>query len=202
MAKVIVRGQIVDDEWTLVRFLAKDGPVRKQAGKPVLFKITGEPAANDEEIAALKIPEGKVMVPLSVWLARKDEFLVRLNQRSLGVWLDSFERIELLAESIDDLNRFAVIAVNFPRFTDGRGYSVATLLRTRLRYTGELRAIGDVLQDQFFYLKRVGFDAFAVRADKNVENALRGLNVFSETYQSAVDQPLPLYRRHARRPAA
>lgn len=202
MAKVIVRGQIVDDEWTLVRFLAKDGPVRKQAGKPVLFKITGEPAANDEEIAALKIPEDKVIVPLSVWLARKDEFLVRLNQRSLGVWLDSFERIELLAESIDDLNRFAVIAVNFPRFTDGRGYSVATLLRTRLRYTGELRAIGDVLQDQFFYLKRVGFDAFAVRADKNVENALRGLNVFSETYQSAVDQPLPLYRRHARRPTA
>ena len=201
MAKIIVRDQIVSDDWALIRFPVKDEPVRKQAGQPVIFKITGEPAASAEEIAALQIPEDKVIVPLSVWLARKDELLPRLNQGSLGVWLDSFERIESLAESLDNLNRFTVIGVNFPRFGDGRGYSIATLLRTRYGYTGELRAIGDVLHDQLFDLKRVGFDTFALRADKNIEDALRGFNDFSETYQSAVDQPLPLFRRHARRPA-
>ena len=79
-----------------------------------------------------------------------------------------------------------------------RGYSFAALLRARFGYRGELRAIGDIWQDQLFYLKRCGFDAFAVRTDKNIEDALRGLNDFSETYQTAVDQPLPLYRRHAR----
>jgi uncharacterized protein (DUF934 family) len=198
VTKVIFRGQVVNDEWTLVQYPVKEGPVRKQAGKPVLFRITGEQAATAEEVAALDVPTGKVIVPLLVWLARKDELTPRLNAGALGVWLDSFESLEALAESIDNLNRFALIAVNFPRFVDGRGYSYGTLLRKRFAYQGELRAIGDVFKDQLFYLKRCGFDAFAVRADKNIEDALRGLNDFSETYQAAVDQPLPLYRRYTR----
>jgi uncharacterized protein (DUF934 family) len=198
MAKVIVRGRIVNDDWTLVQFPVKDGPVRKQAGKPVLFKITGEAAASPEEITALPIPAGKVIVPLPVWLARKDEFAARMSAGSLAVWIDSFESPEALVESVGDANRLPLVAINFPRFADGRGYSFATLLRQRYGYKGELRAIGDVLHDQLFYLKRCGFDAFAVRADRNIEDALRGLNDFSEPYQSAVDQPLPLYRRHAR----
>lgn len=198
MAKVIVRSKIVNDDWTLVQFPAKNEPVRKQAGKPVLFRITGESAATAEEVAALQIPPGKVVVPLSAWLGRKDELAPRLNRGELGVWLDSFESPEALAESLGDVNRLPLIAVNFPRFVDGRGYSFATLLRQRYGYTGELRAIGDVLHDQLFYMKRCGFDAYAVRADKSIEDALRGLNDFSETYQAAVDQPLPLYRRHAR----
>jgi len=198
MAKVIVRGAIVNDDWAVIQFPVKDEPVRKQAGKAVIFRVTGESAANAEEIAALQIPAGKVIVPLSAWLARKDELAPRLAKGELGVWLDSFESPEALVESIDNLNRLALIAVNFPRFADGRGYSFAMLLRTRYGYTGELRAIGDVLHDQLFYMKRVGFDAYAVRADKNIEDALRGLNDFSEPYQSAVDVPMPLYRRRAR----
>ncbi len=201
MAKLILRGQVVNDEWTLVQFPVKEGPVRKQAGKPVLFRITGEQAASADEIAALEVPAGKVIVPLPAWLARKDELAARLAQGELGVWIDSFESPEALAESIEKLNQFAVIAINFPRFADGRGYSIAALLRTRYGYTGELRAIGDVLHDQLFYMKRVGFDAYAVRADKNIEDALRGLNDFSETYQPSVDEPRPLFRRHARSPA-
>jgi len=201
MAKLIVRGQIVHDDWTLVQFPVKDEPVRKQAGKPVLFKITGEQAATAEEIAALTIAPGRVIVPLPVWLARRDELGARLLAGELGVWLDSFESPEALVESLADINQLVLIAINFPRFVDGRGYSFAALLRGRYGYRGELRAIGDVLHDQLFYMKRCGFDAFAVRAEKNIEDALRGLADFSEPYQATVDQALPLYRRQARRPA-
>jgi uncharacterized protein (DUF934 family) len=90
---------------------------------------------------------------------------------------------------------FSVIAVDFPRFGDGRGYSLAYHLRTRLNYHGELRAIGDVLRDQLFYMQRVGFDSFAPRADKDIHEALKGLSDFSLNYQASVDQPSPLFRR-------
>jgi uncharacterized protein (DUF934 family) len=85
--------------------------------------------------------------------------------------------------------------VDFPKFTDGRGYSIAYNLRARLGYTGELRAIGDVLRDQLFYMQRVGFDAFAVRADKNIHDAVKGLTDFSEKYQASWDEKNPLFRR-------
>jgi uncharacterized protein (DUF934 family) len=112
-----------------------------------------------------------------------------------GVWLDSDEGPEALAGDID---RFAVmIGVNFPKFTDGRSYSSARLLRERYGYGGEIRALGDVLQDQLFYMQRCGIDAYALRADKDIEKALAGLSVFSETYQAAVDQPQPLFHRRA-----
>jgi len=199
--KIILDNRVVEDNWTLVQYPAKNEPVRKQAGKPVLFKITGETAANAEEIAALTIPAGNVIVPLSAWLARKDELAPRLQDGTLAVWLDSFEPIENLVGSVDDINRFPLIAINFPRFVDGRGYSYASLLRTRYRYTGQIRAIGDVLHDQLFYMKRCGFNAYAVRADRDIEDALRALKDFSEPYQAHVDQALPLYRRYARQPA-
>ena len=79
-----------------------------------------------------------------------------------------------------------MIAVNFPKFTDGRGYSTARLLRERYDYDGELRAIGDVVRDQFFYLKRGGFDAFADRRGQNTEACHCGVRrLSSETYQAA-----------------
>lgn len=198
MAKIIVGNRTVEDTWTLVRYPVKNEPVRKQAGKVVLFKITGESAATAEEIAALAVPAGKVILPLAVWLSRKAELTARLNDGMLGTWIDSFESPEALVASVDDINRFPLIAINFPRFVDGRGYSFATLLRSRYGYTGELRAVGDVLQDQLFYMKRCGFNAYAVHADHNIEDALRGLEDFSEPYQATVDRSVPLYRRHAR----
>ncbi len=78
-----------------------------------------------------------------------------------------------------------LIAVDFPKFTDGRGYSIAYNLRKRLGYTGELRAIGDVLRDQLFYMQRVGFNAFATRPDRSIHDALKGLTDFSEAYQAS-----------------
>ncbi len=196
MAKIILRDSIVTDDWAVASFPLSDQPVRKQAGKVVEFRLTGDVSATEQAIAALEIPADKTLVPLAAWLARKAELEARVAAGTLGVWIDSHELVETLAASLDDLNRFPLIAINFPRFADGRGYSNATLLRTRFGYRGEMRAIGDVLQDQLFYMKRVGFDSFAVRADKNIDDALRGLRDFSVTYQTSVDQPLPIYRRH------
>jgi len=98
----------------------------------------------------------------------------------------------------DDIARMPVIAIDFPKFADGRGYSIAYNLRARLAYTGELRAIGDVLRDQLFYMQRVGFNAFAVRADRDIHDALKGLTDFSEPYQASWDQKSPLFRRTQR----
>ena len=146
------------------------------------------PAAEDG--AAVALPAGKLIVPLNVWLAQTDVLLER--KPPLGVWLDSHQDPSQLADAI---GRFAVIAVNFPKFTDGRGYSIAALLRSRYGFKGELRAIGDVLRDQLFYMQRVGFNGFAVRADKDIHDAIKALKDFSVTYQGSVDQPVPLYRR-------
>ena len=200
MSNLIKQGRIVDDAWTLVPLPAlPEEAVRKQAGKVVIFKLTGETAATAEQIAGTVIPQtGKVIVPLSVWLARKDELASRMDSGELGVWLESFELVEDLVASLADINRLPLIAVHFPRFADGRGFSIATLLRTRYGYTNEIRAIGDVLRDQLFYMKRCGFDAYLMRADRSTEEALASLRDFSEPYQAAVDNPLPVWRRYTR----
>jgi len=98
----------------------------------------------------------------------------------------------------NNLDQFALIAINFPKFADGRGYTIAQQLRVRFGYRGELRAIGDVLRDQLFFMQRVGFDAFAVRADKDVESAINSLSDFSVRYQASVDEAQPLFRRETR----
>jgi len=108
------------------------------------------------------------------------------------VWLDANEGPEAIAA---DLQRFAIIAVNFPKFGDGRGYSIARLLRERYRYTGELRAIGDVLHDHLHFMKQCGFDAFVLREDQDAGEALSALDTFSDGYQTSVLRPVPLFRR-------
>lgn len=130
-----------------------------------------------------------VLIPLARFL--EDPNLVIGNAQA-GVWLDSDQNPEDLGPFIDQL---ALIAINFPKFVDGRGYSYARILRDRFNYQGELRAIGDVLHDQLFYLKRCGFDSFAVREDKDIEAAISGLDAFTESYQAATVQSEPLFRR-------
>lgn len=199
MFKIIRNNMVVEDDWNVVKLLAIEEEVRKQAGKVVIFKLTGEASATAEQIEGTEIPAtGKVIVPFPIWLARKDMLAPRLASGELGVWLESFELVENLAANITDINAFPVIAVNFPRFADGRGLSIATLLRTRYGYRNEIRAIGDVQRDQLYYMHRCGFDAFAVRADRSIEEALESLRDFSEPYQGAVDDPLPVWRRHTR----
>ncbi|QOJ24850.1 MAG: DUF934 domain-containing protein [Gammaproteobacteria bacterium] len=169
MAMIIKNKAIVADDWTVLRLQENE-------------------TAENVHVAA-----GKVIVPLKVWQAQRDA----LQQREeIGVWLASDEHPEALK---GDVQKFSVIAVDFPKFSDGRGYSIAFNLRARLGYTGELRAIGDVLRDQLFYMQRVGFDAFAPRPDRKIEDALKGLSDFSEVYQTSFDRRLPLFRRAQRK---
>lgn len=162
---IIKNKTIIDDDWAVLRL------------------------AENESAANVVVPAGKIIVPLTVWLEQRDQLQ---DRNDLGVWIASDERPEMLK---DDLDKFTVIAVDFPKFTDGRGYSIAYYLRARFGYTGELRAIGDVLRDQMFYMQRVGFDAFAPRPDRNIQDALKGLTDFSEAYQASVDKKMPLFRR-------
>ncbi len=165
MREIIKDKKVVNDDWTVLRL------------------NEGDTAEN------LPVPAGKMIVPLTVWQAQR----ATLQSRSdIGVWIASDERPETLK---DDLARLPVIAVDFPKFADGRGYSIAYNLRARLGYVGELRAIGDVLRDQLFYMQRVGFNAFATRPDRNIHDALKGLTDFSDAYQTSWDQKTPLFRR-------
>lgn len=145
--------------------------------------------ADGETAEAVTVPAGRHIVPLTVWEAQRPALQKRAD---IGVWIASHERPEVLKE---DVSKLPVIAIDFPKFSDGRGYSIAYNLRHRLGYTGELRAIGDVLRDQMFYMQRVGFNAFATREDRSIQDALKSLYDFSEAYQTAWDQKLPLYRR-------
>lgn len=133
-----------------------------------------------------------LIVPLALW--QEHGRALKARDGGLGVWLDAEEEIESIVDALDD---FQVIALNFPAFTDGRHSSSAYLLRTRYGFKGELRAIGDVLRDQLWALKRCGFDAFALREDKDPEDALKAFEEFSEVYQASSDQPIPLFRRRA-----
>jgi uncharacterized protein (DUF934 family) len=99
----------------------------------------------------------------------------------------------------DRISALALIAIEFPRAADGRGLSTARLVRDRLGWRGELRAVGEVLIDQLFYMARCGFDAFALRGDQNQDAALRAFSTFPDVYQDAADERTPLYLR--RRPA-
>ena len=169
MDMIIKNKAIVADDWTVLRLQEQETP---------------------ENVI---VAAGKVIVPLKVWQAQRAALQ---DRKEIGVWLASDERPEELK---GDIEKFSVIAVDFPKFSDGRGYSIAFNLRARLGYSGELRAIGDVLRDQLFYLQRVGFDAFAPRPDRKIEDVIKGLSDFSEVYQTSFDQKLPLFRRVQRK---
>ncbi|OOV86909.1 DUF934 domain-containing protein [Oceanospirillum linum] len=130
---------------------------------------------------------GKVLLPYPLWLS--GDFDAGAFE-AVAVWIPNDTVFDEQAEKLTGL---PVIAIDFPAFTDGRGYTLARQLRERFNYNGELRAIGDVLQDQLFYMTRCGFNSFAVREDKSIEEALQGLKPFSGAYQAALDKPQPLF---------
>ena len=103
------------------------------------------------------LPEAPAILSRKRWLAERDTLAGR--NAPLGLRLDAGERIDDIAA---DLAHFALIALSFPKFTDGRAFSTARLLREKHGYTGELRAVGNVLSDQIPFMRRVGFDAFEV----------------------------------------
>lgn len=173
MPKIIKQRQIANDEWKVLQL------------------------AENETPHSVRLPVGPLLVPLAVWRARKDELIHRNweHHEPLGVWLAPNEGPEAIA---DDLGDFSLVAIHFPKLADGRGYSTARLLRERYGYRGELRAFGDVGQDQLYFLDRVGFDSFVVKEDEeDAIAALAAFTTFPEAYQAASNQLLPLYRRRA-----
>jgi uncharacterized protein (DUF934 family) len=95
----------------------------------------------------------------------------------------------------DRLGRVARVEVNFPKFADGRGFSIAKLLRERYGYEGELRAVGVVARDHLYYMENCGFDAFLLREGEEAAEALAAFDDFSEAYQATATRPVPLFKR-------
>jgi uncharacterized protein (DUF934 family) len=199
MSNLIKDNAIVADEWTRVTppSLGEE-TVRKQAGKVVLFKLTGEETFTDEQIAATEIPAGKVLVPFTVWRTNKDVLASRVSQGEVGLLIATHEAIEDVIAEVKEINAFALVAVYVERFADGRIFTIGNLLRTRFGFKNELRAVGDVLRDQLFFLKRSGFNSYLIRADRSAVEALESLKDFSQPYQGAVDIEQPAWRRVSR----
>jgi uncharacterized protein (DUF934 family) len=112
--------------------------------------------------------------------------------KTCGLWLAAEDSLEQLPAGYKNI---AVIAINFPAFMDGRGFSLARQLREQKDFQGELRAIGNFFQDQTLMMKRCGFDAFLVPDDADLNSYKATLGFFTEFYQAAVDEPRPLFRR-------
>ena len=158
MFKLIKNGNVVSDEWRTLTLAEGDTP------------------------QSVRLPVGPTLVPLSVWNARRTELIHREYEHGwpLGVWLSAEEDAEELGRDVDD---FTVIAVEFDKFTDGKSYSNARVLRNLYKYTGELRAIGDVPRENLTYQHQVGFNAFALRANQKVSSLLSGLVDFNASKQ-------------------
>ena len=142
-----------------------------------------------EAQSTMSQPATQEILPFSCWRGREPHDAAAQPR---AIWISPDDDFESGTEQLRELD---LIAVDFPSFRDGRGYSIGYLLRSRYGWKGELRAIGDVLRDQLNYMRRCGFDAFAVRADKNIHDALKSFSRYSVQYQGAVDEPLPLFRR-------
>ncbi|WP_193164441.1 DUF934 domain-containing protein [Microbulbifer hainanensis] len=167
--QLIVDGAVADNEWRLL------------------------PRSDDDAtISADTLATGKVILPYSLWSDLREDLAGRKNE--IGVWLDSDESADLIGDAAAEL---PLIAVHFPAFADGRGFTAGRLLRERYGFTGELRAVGAYMRDQLTYLHRCGFNAFAYEGEQPLAGLLDSLQDFSESYQAAVDQKLPLFRRRA-----
>lgn len=147
MLKLIKNGKVVADEWRTLALGADDTP------------------------ETVRLPVGPVLVPVSVWRARRAELIRREYEHGwpLGVWLAADENAAEIAGDVDD---FTVIAVAFDRYSDGKAYANACDLRERYRFSGELRAIGDVPGDRVGYRNEVGFDAVVVRGGRRGVHAV------------------------------
>ena len=150
---------------------------------PEWIEFSGDAGAVDND--------SNVILPLDVWREYRQRWLARKG--AIGVALSPSDDPLLLAE---DLERLSLITIAFPSFTDGRGYSSGRLVRERLGFQGELRAVGEVLIDQLYYMARCGFSTFALRDDQALDAAARALRTFSDNYQATFERA-PLFARRS-----
>ncbi|WP_396586609.1 DUF934 domain-containing protein [Bermanella sp. R86510] len=134
--------------------------------------------------------DGKAFVPFEAY----QEAVAAHGKDNIALLLNGDADLEVMKAVFEVV---PAIAINFPGFADGRGYSLARLLKERYSYKGEVRAVGDVLIDQLFFLKRCGFDTYLLKEGLAAETALKHFETFSAPYQLAYDQKEPLFRRRA-----
>jgi uncharacterized protein (DUF934 family) len=134
------------------------------------------------------IPKGDVIISLTRFQAEGEGLLA--EGRKVGVMIDSHEEVEALAY---DLPRISVVALNFPKFGDGRAYTNARLLRERFGFKGEVRAVGDVLREQALFMVRTGFDAFEPADGSTPEAWEAAVERYRHVYQRGADARSPAY---------
>lgn len=144
-----------------------------------------------EEIENTDLSSGQWLLPFSEYVESQAEYA---DATKFGCWLASDADIETVKQHIANVQ---VIAIDFPAFADGRGFSLARTLREHSDYSGEIRAIGSFILDQVFYLSRCGFDAFEFGDEVELDKVIPFFSTFTETYQAGTDEPQPLFRRRA-----
>lgn len=133
-------------------------------------------------------PHGDYFVDLTVW---NDDMRAQTRDGKVAPLLRPGDDVA----KIRNLSELTVIAIEFPKFTDGRGYSMARLLRDRYAFKGDIRAVGNVLRDQLLYMQRCGFTEYALQPGKDIQGALEAFDELPVKYQAAVDVREPLFRR-------
>ena len=165
MQKLINKEAVIDNFWTVMK---------ASTGLEILQAVPGK----------------NFIVPLHFWKLYREE--LNTYEGSIAVWIDSDEKP---AQISDDLHSLNLIALNFPVFSDGRSYTNARELRQKYGYEGEIRAIGEVLRDQLYYMAQCGFDSFEIRHDQEADCCLDAFKDFKTGYQSTIAEPTPLFRR-------
>jgi uncharacterized protein (DUF934 family) len=164
--KLNAPAQLLGSEWQIVRF-SEEG---------------------NEGSSLHHLSTGKLILPFAWWVSNgsDSEVMKRALRGDIGVWFSADDDIVAHAEVIHAGKKFwSLMAVDFPIFRDGRGFSTASLLRERLAWAGEIRAIGDVLIDQLLQMARVGFDAFELREDQDLNLGLKQFSLYSVTLQNS-----------------
>ena len=196
MSQLIKDKKIVENDWVIAELAKIEEIEKKQAGKVVAFKLSGEDYPTSGQVSETTFPEkGKILLPLKVFILHQGKLKERIEKDEIGIWLFTHEEIHKFVEKLGDLNKFPLIAINVGKFADGRIFSLGNQLRNKYSFKNELRAIGDVLRDQIYFLKRSGFTSYLIRKDRDAKDAINGLDDFSEPYQGAVDILEPAWKR-------
>jgi uncharacterized protein (DUF934 family) len=126
---------IVDDDWQQIMPPEAEIEIKKQAGKVVIFKLTGEDSLTSEQIEKTTIPkEGKLLLPVKVFLHHQDNLKSRISNQEIGIWIETHEEIDSFINQIEDMNNLPCIAVSTKKFADGRIFSLGNLLRMKYKY--------------------------------------------------------------------
>lgn len=147
----------------------------------------------DEWRSAEEDPLGRgraLILPFARWKEERDRWW--LWDGRLGVRLGPTDPVAALEH---DFLRIGLVAIEFSGLSEGRGYSQAQMLRKRHKFTGELRAVGNIQRDQLYFMARCGFDAFELPDHANIAEALAAFDDFTVAYQPAVDTSVAPLRR-------